>query len=153
MALEAAWKRKMAALFYQDVAPKEERRSLSQLAENNLVVLTKRSDFVTLLKFGRKYKPSQWLLFNYKKNKINQLRCGWTVPRYTGNAVLRNRLKRWARELFRESAKNEVFMDVNLVFLKQEKEFYKNLTYEEFKSTFNQGFAKAEKRLSTKDSK
>jgi len=122
------------------------------LAENNLIVLTKRSDFLSLQKFGRKYKPSQWLLFNYKQNKDKMLRCGWTVPRYTGNAVLRNRLKRWTRELFKEVAKNQISMDVNLVFLKQEKEFYKKLNYDEFKEAFYIGLKKAEERLTAKNS-
>ena len=127
--------------------PKVERDLLFQQVANSLKVLSKRSEFLILSKFGRKLKPSNWLLLNYKKNKLNQFRCGWTVPRYVGNAVLRNKLKRWSRELFRETIKNEIAMDVNLVFLKQDKDFYRELTYDNFKETFKKGIETAQQRL------
>ena len=127
--------------------PKVERDLLFQQVANSLLVLSKRSEFLILSKFGRKYKSNNWLLLNYKKNKLNQLRCGWTVPRYVGNAVMRNKLKRWSRELFRETIKNEIAMDVNLVFLKQDKEFYRELTYDKFKEIFINGIETVTERL------
>lgn len=69
------------------------------------------------------------------------------MPRYVGNAVMRNKLKRWSREFFRETTKNEIAMDVNLVFLKQNKEFYRELTYDNFKEAFINGMDTIKERL------
>lgn len=60
---------------------------------------------------------------------------------------MRNKLKRWSREFFRETTKNEIAMDVNLVFLKQDKEFYRELTYDDFKKAFINGIDTVKERL------
>jgi ribonuclease P protein component len=98
------------------------------------VVLKNRSDFQYIQKFGKRLKPVPWLLLNYLENEHGQVRCGWTLPRKVGSAVVRNRLKRWSREYFRaQSAEDQALaIDINLVFRQMDTDFYKKLDYEQF---------------------
>lgn len=75
-----------------------------------------------------------WFVLNYLPNELGVVRCGWTLPRKVGKAVTRNRLKRWARVFFRHHLCDlkPLGVDVNVVFLKTDGDFYKKLDYEEF---------------------
>ena len=74
------------------------------------------------------------------------MRFGWTLPKFVGTAVTRNRLKRWCREYLRKKAlKDEKSLDINFVFKRTNKDFYKNLNYEELDKTFNRFFRKLSK--------
>jgi ribonuclease P protein component len=70
------------------------------------------------------------------------MRCGWTLPRQVGTAVVRNRLKRWARVYFRARLKEDQTLpiDLNLVFRKTDGDFYKKLSYERFASVVDKGW-------------
>lgn len=47
-------------------------------------------------------------------------RVGWTVPKFVGPAVVRNQLKRWGREFFRNIIDlDELSVDVNVYFRKK----------------------------------
>ena len=76
------------------------------------------------------------------------MRCGWTLPRQVGNAVIRNRLKRWSRVFFRELDLSERLLpiDINLVFRRTEVGFYKKLDYETFARILDRGWKQVEKR-------
>ena len=102
-------------------------------------ILKKRSDFLTIYKLGRREYPNNWLILNYKKNSFSFARYGWTVPKFVGNAVLRNRFKRWCREIVRKNHQknDQVGLDINIVFKRTKKEFYKNLTYDELEKQIN----------------
>ncbi len=83
-----------------------------------------------------------WLLFNYRSNELGQTRCGWTLPRNVGTAVVRNRLKRWSRVFFRSKLVeiHKIGVDLNVVFLKTGGDFYKKLDYDEFSKQMGQAW-------------
>lgn len=85
---------------------------------------------------------------NFVENPEGRLRCGWTLPRQVGPAVVRNRLKRWSRVYFRERLKNgeTLPIDLNLVFRKTEDDFYKKLSYERFASVVDKGWRQLAER-------
>lgn len=77
------------------------------------------------------------------------MRCGWTLPRYVGSAVVRNRLKRWSRIYFRTvlELENAAPVDVNLVFRKTQDDFYKKLDYEQFSRSLDSGWRQLKRRI------
>lgn len=156
-----AWQLKTAAMFSLAAATKVVRNLRSKLAENKdqtprakdrLSVLTHRRDFLHLLKNGQRLKPSPWLLMNYIESQTGRLRCGWTLPRQVGPAVVRNRLKRWSRVYFRARLKDghTLPVDLNLVFRKTEGDFYKKLSYERFASVVDKGWLQLQSRLTSR---
>lgn len=74
-----------------------------------------------------------------------------TVSRKVGDAVVRNKLKRWIRENLRiQLAKNakensEIKIDVNFIFKAMPQGFYKGLLHSEFEKTFSLAFAQLRK--------
>jgi len=102
-------------------------------AQTGLNSLRSRSDFLEISRTGRQIKPCPWLILAFRKNDCGESRFGWTIPRYVGNAVVRNRLRRWCREYYRKQAKlREKSLDINLIFRRREKDFYKNVERESF---------------------
>ncbi len=77
------------------------------------------------------------------------MRCGWTLPRQVGSAVIRNRLKRWVRVYFRGrlTTDGELPIDINLVFRKAEGDFYKKLDYAGFAIVVDKGWKQLERRV------
>jgi ribonuclease P protein component len=70
---------------------------------------------------------------NLQKTESKQVRCGWTIPRQIGPAVLRNRFRRWGREYFRKwSAETEYSLDINMIFKRKEAGFYRAVDHKEF---------------------
>lgn len=65
-----------------------------------LVVLRRRSDFEKLRVEGRKLRVSPWLTLIYLESE-SELRFGWIIPKKVGNAVQRNKIKRWCRVIVR----------------------------------------------------
>jgi ribonuclease P protein component len=94
------------------------------------------------MKNGFRVRPTDWLLINYARNSSGQMRCGWTLPRQVGNAVVRNRFKRWSRVYFRALLVNEQTLpiDVNLVFRKAEDDFFRKLNYDKFSEVLDRGW-------------
>ena len=84
------------------------------------------------------------MVVNVNKNTLNTVRCGWTLPRFVGNAVTRNRLKRWCREFLRQNqSKLDVSsLDINFVFKRKDSNFYKKLNHDEFNKTIDKFFKK-----------
>ena len=77
------------------------------------------------------------------------MRCGWTIPKYVGNAVVRNRIRRWCREFFRSHLNSgwNPPIDMNVIIRKREKDFYKKLEFSEFNRGLESLVKKVEKRL------
>lgn len=95
--------------------------------------LSRRADFLDLKATGRSFHVNSWLLVNLKTTDRQEVRCGWTLPRQTGTAVVRNRLKRWGREYLRKwAAQSKKSLDINLIFKRRDKGFYASLSHEEF---------------------
>lgn len=110
--------------------------------ENNSAVILKRSsDFENIKKNGRRHWPVRWLLLNYINNNLEVLRFGVTASRKTGNAVVRNKLKRWCRAYFKNNTlqSSVIGFDINLIFKPMDKDFYSDLTYVEFKNALDIG--------------
>ena len=117
-----------------------------------LIVLKNRSDFLKILKSGQRVRPCEWLVINFLKNDRSEIRWGWTLPRKVGSAVIRNRLKRLARQYLRErpllsQADVNQGLDLNLVFRKTDNDFYKKLNYEEFSKVMDKGWSVVQKRV------
>jgi ribonuclease P protein component len=64
--------------------------------------LVQRSDFLRLAKLGKRFHNRHFIAY-VQLNEIFRCRLGMTVTRKVGKAVRRNRLKRLAREYFRQN--------------------------------------------------
>jgi ribonuclease P protein component len=95
--------------------------------------LTRTSDFQQLKLKGHRFQVTPWMLVNANSTTLDLIRCGWTIPRQVGPAVIRNRFKRWGREYLRAwSKRNQLSLDVNVIFKRRDKEFYKAIRHGEF---------------------
>jgi ribonuclease P protein component len=61
-----------------------------------------RSDYQKLYKTGRRISSERFVMFS-RENVSGRSRLGITVSRKVGSAVIRNRVKRLFREIFRKS--------------------------------------------------
>jgi ribonuclease P protein component len=122
---------------------KEERDSQFGSVGNNYKqrVLRSPSDFSRLKNGGKRHSPHHWLILNYKPNNFGYLRFGMTISKKIGSAVIRNRLKRWCREFFREAIKKgiDLEVDINVVFKPVNIEFYKTLKHDEVVTALEAG--------------
>jgi ribonuclease P protein component len=105
--------------------------------------LKSQRDFLKLKKEGHFFHATHWLAVNHNTNNENTIRWAWTVSKKAGNAVTRNRLKRWGRDCICEFENHEI--DINFIFKNKKKDFYKNLTREEFDKAFKKCFTKIDK--------
>jgi ribonuclease P protein component len=116
------------------------------------MVLRTKTDFENLFRKGHRLYPSSWMILNFNSNNLSCLRYGLTVSRAVGNAVMRNKLKRWSREYLRGTSRELDFskdkgLDINVVFKKVNDEFYKKLTYDEFESVLDRAWPKLRKKI------
>lgn len=95
------------------------------------------------MKTGKKIYPSHWLVVNVATNQLRETKFGWTLPRYVGSAVIRNRLKRWCREFLRSDARLLTLgVSANFVFKRKDRDFYKKLSRDEFQRALFTFFSK-----------
>lgn len=117
--------------------------------ENNRAIALKRSsDFLSLKKNGKRVSPTKWLLLNYSKCERG-IEFGTTASRKVGSAVVRNKLKRWVREYFRDLAKSGSPFEatINVIFKPLDRGFYKGLTHDEFTKAMDSGIEGIKKYL------
>ncbi|OQW47755.1 MAG: hypothetical protein A4S09_14450 [Proteobacteria bacterium SG_bin7] len=115
------------------------------MGNRHLESLRKKSDFQEIKNSGKRIRLNNWLLLNYRKNESAKLRVGMTIPKKVGVAVVRNKLKRWCRECLRHG--NIPGVDINVVFLGSDKNFFKKLEFRNFKEAFEQGINRIAKSL------
>ena len=81
--------------------------------------ILKRSEFVRLSQKNRKV-YNRYFLALFDQGIDGQTRLGITVTKRVGNAVIRNQLKRYVREFFRQHRQSiESGMDVNIIVKKE----------------------------------
>lgn len=112
------------------------------MANKKLISLKNRSDFERLKTQAQVYRVSPWLLIVYMTNENKGLRFAWTVPRAVGSAVLRNRLKRWCRQLARELLLEGVNLDVNFVWRASKNKSLKDLEFKDFETLVKRSWKK-----------
>ncbi len=77
--------------------------------------IRKKKDFLVLYKKGRRYK-SRYFSLIYSSSSLPYSRVGVVASRKVGGAVVRNKAKRWMRELFRRNRESlEAPVDVLIV--------------------------------------
>ncbi|MCE3009396.1 MAG: ribonuclease P protein component [Proteobacteria bacterium] len=113
------------------------------MENNRPIVIRNSSDFLRIKNSGKRRTTSGWLSLAFIKNSEGRLRYGYTITKKIGNAVVRNRLKRWCREYFfriySESGLNPE-MDVNVLFKPMPSDFYKKLNHAEFIQALDKAF-------------
>jgi ribonuclease P protein component len=78
------------------------------------VRIVRSSEYRALYKAGKKIHSERFVLF-CRANNFGHLRLGITVSRKVGGAVVRNRVKRILREVFRRSL-NQTPIQIDIVF-------------------------------------
>ena len=102
-------------------------------------VLKRHSDFLRIKDEGSRFSPCSWFFVGFLKNEKSTGRFGWTISRKVGSAVVRNKLKRWCRTIVREYKGVNKSFDINIVFRAKNEEFYKKVSFNEFKQALSRG--------------
>ena len=101
-----------------------------------IYTLSKKRDFEILKKKGRRLKKRFFFII-YRNNQLSYSRVAWVFPRWTGKAVLRNRFKRWGREVLRKNPCCDG-RDLLVGFEKKERSFYREMKYKVFYYNFKE---------------
>jgi ribonuclease P protein component len=81
------------------------------------VKIIRKDEIYLLYKYGKQWECPLLKIF-YLGNSLNRTRCGIIVSKETGNAVIRNRIKRTIREFFRkETLLSSLNIDVLVRYL------------------------------------
>jgi ribonuclease P protein component len=121
-----------------------------QSPQNKIVshFLKRRSDFLKTYK-GSSIKGPYFTLF-FLKNRLEHPRFGTTIPKTVGNAVVRNKIKRWSREVYRDFLKQqttlEIGLDIHCLVRKQKEDDYAKLKHQDFANTLNQAISEGLKK-------
>lgn len=111
-----------------------------------LTPLSGPKNFQKLKLKGKSTRPNSWMVVRWIRNEVGKVRLGCTLPRYIGKAVLRNRIRRWCREYVRhKDGMNELGLDINVILLRKEKDFYKNVSHSEFDRALDQAWGRIRK--------
>lgn len=111
-------------------------------------VLKKNSDFLELKKQGQRVWPSRWMLLQFYFIDSTEIHFGITASRKVANSVVRNRLKRWCRDYFRELAQSplEYGVKINVVFKPIQEGFYRGLSHGEMVAALREGLSLIHKK-------
>ena len=78
--------------------------------------IKKNREFQKVFKDGKSFANRQFIVYRYKKEGQAEFRIGLSVSKKVGNAVTRNRIKRYIRQTFLE-LKDDVDQDVDYVII------------------------------------
>jgi ribonuclease P protein component len=105
--------------------------------------IRKKKDFLVLYKKGRRYK-SRYFTLIYSVNALPYSRVGVVASRKVGGAIVRNKAKRWMRELFRRN-KDMLASPVDLLMVALPD--MARATWAELREQYLQGVREVGKRL------
>ncbi|MFC1799149.1 ribonuclease P protein component [Thermodesulfobacteriota bacterium] len=98
--------------------------------------ILKRSEFLQLSRLGKKISNSHFVLL-YAPGQFERSRLGITVTKKVGNAVVRNRIKRFSREYFRLNRHNiKGYWDFNLIAKKEAAELTSRQAFMSLQNVF-----------------
>ena len=112
------------------------------MKKKRLCFMNKKKDFAVLKQKGTKIRGRGFFIV-CRKNNLTYSRFGFFFPKWTGNAVQRNRFKRWGRR-FLQWEKLPVGVDLLLGLEKREKDFYQRINFESFCLSFKKLFLRIE---------
>lgn len=78
--------------------------------------IKKNEEFQTVFKNGKSFANRQFVVYVFKKDQQPEFRIGLSVSKKIGNAVTRNRIKRYLRQSFLE-LKDRVKSDMDYVIV------------------------------------
>lgn len=78
--------------------------------------MKKDKEFQQVFKSGKSFANRQFVVYCYKKENQKEFRIGLSVSKKVGNAVVRNRIKRYIRQVFLEM-KDELKQDMDYVII------------------------------------
>lgn len=102
--------------------------------------LKKTHQFKTVYKRGESY-ANKWLVLYVLKNKKRLRRVGYSVSKKVGKAVVRNRVKRLLREVYRHN-QDKLKTGLDLVFIARNPII--DASYHKIEKAVNELFTKAE---------
>lgn len=120
--------------------------------------INKNSDFLYLKEKGIKFWAASWMLFSvdaeYDPNSPKS-QVGFILSRKVGNAAVRNRVKRWLRQELAEFLKENPELKVKFsIFIKpMSEDFYKKMSFLNFKKVLNNGIKFISKKHTLKSAK
>lgn len=97
------------------------------------------SEFKELKDNGQVFKVNHWMKVSFLK-KGKQINFGMTFSKKIGSAVIRNKLKRWTREFFRDEKvfKEDAAFHANIILKPVTEKFYKELESATYKKALAQ---------------
>jgi ribonuclease P protein component len=102
--------------------------------------LRRRADYLKTYK-GQLVRKELFVLYA-RKNDVSSHRFGITAPKTIGPAVIRNRFKRWSKELYRKGNFENIVtaIDINVFFgnKRLKKEDFKNAKFRDFEKQFEE---------------
>lgn len=78
--------------------------------------IKKNEEFQQVFKKGKSVANRQFVVYTYQKKEQSQFRIGLSVSKKVGNAVTRNRIKRYIRQAFLEM-KEELRNDMDYIII------------------------------------
>jgi ribonuclease P protein component len=109
--------------------------------------IRKNSEYLELKNNGQKVWASSWMLLSFVKSSEAISEIGISISRKTGNAVIRNRIKRWVRSEIAKFLINNPSIQIKMTFFikPMSADFYKKMGFDTFLKVFNNGTKQVEK--------
>lgn len=114
--------------------------------------IRKNSEFLDLKNNGQKTWASSWMLLSYEKSNDSISNIGISISKKVGNAVIRNKMKRWVRAEISKFLKSKPSLILRLtIFIKpMSPDFYKKMSFDTFQKAFDNGTKQIEKKFQPK---